>query len=136
VAEPVFVGTASGFVEDALGAGGGSSSFVESEPAAEASVSNAASSRSASFVEFSQLHYTSFVHHTPLAMPSQSIGAESADLAMLLLATGYFQGQQLGSADSAGDDAEMLDGDGQRDGELDLAIAAVFEDEVDWRYAL
>ena len=55
---------------------------------------------------------------------------------MLLLATGYFQGQQLGSDDDADAADAAWVSDGERDGDMDLAIAAVFEDERDWRFAL
>jgi hypothetical protein len=80
---------------------------------------------------------TSFsVSHGSVATPLQSVAADSSDLAILLLSAGYGQGQRVESSGVDDADEDLLVDDGERDGDLDLAIAAVFEDERDWRFAL
>ena len=70
---------------------------------------------------------------TPVLQLAESVSAEHADLAMLLLAAENDRSESEDDALAA--IADRPGGDGASD-TLDLVLAAAFEDETDWRLAL
>ncbi len=117
---------------------GGSGAFsTDPLPAsAETSVANNLNRR----FDLSELHFSASVGHAVEARAAwrqASSTVDRADLAMLLLASGNFQRLHNPSDDdSFAADVEQLGHDCEQDGDLDLVLAAAFEDEGDWRYAL
>jgi hypothetical protein len=59
--------------------------------------------------------------------------AARTDLAMLLLATGNVRSDRAQDGDELSADLLWLNADEDQDAELESALAAAFEEEIDWR---
>ena len=89
-------------------------------------------------IELLELQHSTSVGHAVDALaatgPSAG-GAASVDLALLALVAGDVRSRTQNDDDPSAD-LQWLNEDGDQDAELDLALAAAFEDEVDWRGVL
>lgn len=138
--------------EAALAGGGAFASFPEAlMPAASVAVSDdaasagraavltAASSRESDIVpplSVVELHFSTQLGHVVEAASASSAETSTStariDMALLLLATADLSNSQRTAVDSPSD-LEWLSEQNEQDGDLDLALAAAFADEVDWR---
>jgi hypothetical protein len=117
----------------------GGSAAVSADPLPVSAAAPAAN-QSVGLLDLSELHFSASVGHaveSRVALQRASAAVDRADLAMLLLASGNFQRQSTASDDNAfAVEVERLGHDCEQDGDMDLVLAAAFEDEGDWRYAL
>jgi subtilisin family serine protease len=137
-AQPVVVDGVTRFAYTSQAAGGGSASLSRNEPSVESPTAVVTAPSFQRIGDFAELHFsttTSQSHALPTVAARTNVAADRADLALLMLAAGRFQGPTSSSGNDAAD-TDLLCRDGERDGEIDLALAAAFEDEVDWRLAL
>jgi hypothetical protein len=137
-AQPVVVDGVTRFAYTSQAAGGGSASLSRNEPSVESPTAMVTAPSFQRIGDFAELHFSTTAsqsHALPNVATRTNVAADRADLALLMLAAGRFQGPASSSGNDAAD-TDLLCRDGERDGEIDLALAAAFEDEVDWRLAL